>query len=80
MAFNCRPGHKCPSILVGLESALIGQDSGRITLTEQQLGPFRYDGKMMVYTLWKKIGEVEGNKPKFQRDRLGSQALGSWAT
>lgn len=80
MVFNCRPGHKCPSTLVGLESALTGQDSGKIPLTEQELGPFWYDGKMMIYALWEKIGEVEGNKPKYQRDRLGSQALRLWAT
>lgn len=71
---------QCPSTFVGLESALTGHDSGKITLTEQQLGPSWYDGKMMIYTLWKKIGEVEENKPKYQRDRLGSQPLGSWAT
>lgn len=51
---------QCPSTFVGLESALTGQDSGKITLTEQQLGPSWYDGKMMIYTLWKEIGEVEG--------------------
>lgn len=28
---------------------------------------------MMIYKPWKKIGEVEGNKPMYQRDRLGSK-------
>lgn len=48
------------------------QDHGKITLNEQQSGPFWYDSsmckgvKIMIYKLWKKTGEVEGNKPKYQ--------------
>lgn len=66
MAFSCRPGHKCPSTLVGLERVLSGQDSGKTTLTEQQSGPFCYDGKMMIYTLWKKIGGEKEVNPNMR--------------
>ena len=61
-----------------MESALARQNSGKITLNKQHSGPFWYKSsvcngaKMMVYKPWKKIGEV-GNKPKYQRDSLGSK-------
>lgn len=73
-------GHKYPSTLLGVQSALARQDCGKITVNEQQSGPFWYDCrickgvKMMIYKLWKKTGEVEGNKPKCQREeRLSFQ-------
>lgn len=75
------PGHKRPSTLLGVKSALAKQNCGKITLNEQQSGPFWYDGsmcigvKIMIYKLWKKTGEAEGNKPKVPEG--GEAILGS---
>lgn len=51
-----------------------------LSINKQQSGPFWCKSsmcngaKMMIYKPWKKIGEV-GNKPKYQRDRLGSKEV-----
>lgn len=79
MGLNCRPGHKCSSTLLGLESALARQDHGKLLQMSNNQVPFGLmagvckEVKIMICKLWEKTGEVEGDKPKYQRERVSSQ-------